>query len=288
LAGPFDAQWNDDGHHVLHVLLTGEGDGYYADYTEQPAARLARCLREGFIYQGEPSRYRRGRARGTPSADLSPTAFVLFLQNHDQVGNRAFGERLTMLANPEALEAAIALQMLCPQIPLVFMGEETASRSPFLFFTEHNEQLAEAIRAGRRREFASFSGFSDEKRLAELPDPNSRETFERSRPLADPEVGPKREGLYRRLLAVRRNELVPRLPGTRGLDARAIGAAAVHARWRMGDGAVLTIATNLGGDVADVPASRGRPMFASTQDAIALAQNGAVPARATVAFLEAP
>ena len=118
----FDAQWNDDGHHVLHVLLTGESEGYYEDYADRPAERLARCLEEGFIYQGEPSAYRGGKPRGTPSADLPPTAFVLFLQNHDQIGNRAFGERLTQLAHPQALEAAIALLLLCPQIPLAVHG----------------------------------------------------------------------------------------------------------------------------------------------------------------------
>ena len=118
-----DAQWNDDGHHVLHVLLTGERDGYYADYADDPAERLARVLAEGFAYQGEPSPYRDGKPRGTPSGRLPPTAFVLFLQNHDQIGNRALGERLTVLADPTALEAAIALVLLCPQIPLLFMGE---------------------------------------------------------------------------------------------------------------------------------------------------------------------
>ncbi len=100
LARDFDAQWNDDGHHVLHVLLTGEREGYYGDYAENPAAALARCLKDGFIYQGEPSRHRGGESRGTPTATLPPTAFVLFLQNHDQIGNRAFGERLTTLADP--------------------------------------------------------------------------------------------------------------------------------------------------------------------------------------------
>jgi maltooligosyltrehalose trehalohydrolase len=287
LAGAFDAQWNDDSHHVLHVLLTGEHDGYYGDYTDQPAARLARCLKEGFDYQGEPSRYRGEKPRGTPSLGLAPTAFVLFLQNHDQVGNRAFGERLTTLADPTALEAAIALQMLCPQIPLVFMGEETASRSPFLFFTDHNEELAAAVRVGRRREFANFLGFSDEEHLAKLPDPNARETFHRSRPVADRELGAKREALYRRLLAVRQDQIVPRLPGTRALDARAIGAAAVIARWRMGDGTTLTIATNLGTNNESVPALKARPLFATTQEAAAMAQLGVVRARATIACLEA-
>src|SRR4029450_10234746 len=126
----FDAQWNDDAHHVLHVLLTGEVDGYYAAYAERPAEPLARCLSEGFAYQGEPSAYRKGQCRGTPSADLAPTAFVLFLQNHDQVGNRPFGDRLVERVDAEALEAAIALQLLSPQIPFNFMGEEGATRTP--------------------------------------------------------------------------------------------------------------------------------------------------------------
>jgi malto-oligosyltrehalose trehalohydrolase len=288
LAGPFDAQWNDDGHHALHVLLTGESDGYYSDYRELPAVKLARCLKEGFIYQGEPSCFRDGKRRGTPSADLSPTAFVLFLQNHDQIGNRAFGERLTTLADAGALEAAIALQLLCPQVPLVFMGEETASLSPFLYFTDHNDELAAAVRAGRRREFAQFAGFADEKRLAALPDPNARETFERSRPVPDPERTATREALYRRLLAVRRDELVPRLPGTHAVEAQAIGAAAVLASWRMGDGAVLTIATNLGAEAVSVPRLSGRMLFESAEDAGATVQKGSLPARTTVAHLETP
>jgi len=151
LRNGFDAQWNDDAHHVLHVLLTGEADGYYADYADRPAERLARCLAEGFAYQGEPSAYRKGELRGAPSADLPPTAFVLFLQNHDQIGNRPFGDRLTTHAQAEAIEAAVALQLLCPQIPLIFMGEEGASTTPFLYFTDHHGELARAVREGRRR-----------------------------------------------------------------------------------------------------------------------------------------
>ncbi|HEY5226002.1 MAG TPA: malto-oligosyltrehalose trehalohydrolase, partial [Methylovirgula sp.] len=142
LRGDFDAQWNDDAHHALHVLLTGEKEGYYADYVEAPAEKLARSLAEGFIYQGEPSPHRDGAPRGTPSADLPPDAFVLFLQNHDQIGNRAFGDRLSVLSDPAALEAAIALQLLAPHIPLIFMGEEQASQTPFLFFADYDDDLA--------------------------------------------------------------------------------------------------------------------------------------------------
>jgi maltooligosyltrehalose trehalohydrolase len=285
LAGNFDAQWNDDGHHVLHTLLTGEREGYYADYAEQPAARLARCLKEGFIYQGEPSPYRGGKRRGSPSADLPPTAFVLFLQNHDQIGNRAFGERLTTLAEPAALEAAIALQLLCPQIPLIFMGEEEASATPFLFFTDHNPDLAKAVREGRRREFAGFARFSDAESLAKIPDPNAVETFERSRPAADPASGGTRRALYRHLLALRTTEIVPRLEGASALDARAVGPAAVVARWRMGDSAVLVVACNLGTVPAAIPEQAQKSLFATSKAAASAAQLGTLQGHSTVAFL---
>jgi malto-oligosyltrehalose trehalohydrolase len=285
LAGDFDAQWNDDGHHVLHVLLTGEHEGYYADYADAPAARLARCLQEGFIYQGEPSAYRDGKERGTPSAALPPTAFVLFLQNHDQVGNRAFGERLTALACAEALEAAIALQLLCPQIPLVFVGEERASASPFLFFTDHHPELAQAVRDGRRREFARFAQFSDPQQLKRIPDPNALATFERSRATSRSADAEKRENLYRRLLALRRSEIIPRLDGARALEASAVGPAAVLARWRMSDGAVLVLASNLGGEAAAIPPHPDRLLFSCSPAAARAVQTGRLEAYSTVALL---
>ena len=140
----FTAQWNDDGHNVLHCLLTGENQGYYADYHRDATGKLARFLGEGFIYQGQNNR--RGESRGEPSAHLPPTAFVLFLQNHDQTGNRAFGERLVSLADAEALRAATAVLLLSPMVPLLFMGEEWGARQPFLFFTSHHGELADAVR----------------------------------------------------------------------------------------------------------------------------------------------
>ena len=248
-----DAQWNDDGHNALHVLLTGENGGYYADY-DRPVQQLARCLAEGFAYQGEVSHYQDG-PRGMPSAHLPPTAFVLFLQNHDQIGNRAFGERLTVLTDRKALEAAIALQLLCPQIPLLFMGEETASPTPFLFFTDHSQELAGAVREGRRAEFARFPQFVDPAQRERIPDPNAADTFQTSIPRADPAIGGAREALYRRLLTLRQEEIVPRLTGARAIEARALGDKAVLARWRLGDGSVLTLATNLG----ERPVPLGRP-----------------------------
>jgi maltooligosyltrehalose trehalohydrolase len=244
LRNGFDAQWNDDLHHALHVLLTGETGGYYADYAETTRA-LARALAEGFVYQGEPSQHR-GAARGAPSADLRPTAFVSFLQNHDQIGNRAFGERLIVLADPPALRAAIALQLLCPQIPLVFMGEEAGAREPFLYFTDHKPELAEAVRKGRREEFARFPEFADPQRREQIPDPNVPETFERSRPSFEGAQATEWNGFYSELMRLRREHIIPRLKGAHAEGTEILGDGAVLARWRMGDGARLSLAVNLG------------------------------------------
>jgi maltooligosyltrehalose trehalohydrolase len=275
--GRFDAQWNDDAHHVCHVLLTGERDGYYTDYLDQPSAALAKCLAEGFLYQGQHSEHR-GAARGTPSYHLPPTAFVFFLQNHDQIGNRARGERLRSLVRRPVLDAAVALQLLCPQIPLIFMGEETGSRDPFFFFTDHNDELAEAVRKGRRREFAKFGGFSSD----ELPDPNAASTFEASIPRPDPAEGDSILALYKDLLRLRREEIQPRLPGTTSLAATAIGPDAVIASWRLGDGAVLTLVTNLGDTDVGVEPPRGRLLFGPDGD------HRRSPPASTRAYLEAP
>jgi len=245
LRAGFDAQWNDDFHNVLHVLLIGETHAYYRDFADHPAERLARCLAEGFIYQGEPSPNHDGRPRGQPSADLPPTAFVSFLQNHDQVGNRAFGERLTRLADPRALKAAMGLLLLCPQIPMLFMGEEVGAREPFLFFTDFHGELAAAVRNGRRGEFAGAPGFADPKQRDAIPDPNAVSTYEASR-WTDraPDAADWRAFVADRL-AVRRADLVSRLKGASSLGARAVGEKAVVARWRLADGASLTIAANL-------------------------------------------
>ncbi len=157
----YGAQWNDDIHHVYHVLGTGETQGYYADYADNVLDRLGRCLAQGFAYQGEPSPHREGEARGEPSAHLPPEAFVAFIQNHDQIGNRALGERLTRLAPEEKRTALTAMYLLSPQIPMLYMGEEWASEQPFPFFCDFQGDLAEAVREGRRKEFAAFPEFAD-------------------------------------------------------------------------------------------------------------------------------
>ncbi|MBK5477499.1 malto-oligosyltrehalose trehalohydrolase [Pseudomonas fluorescens] len=246
----FDAQWNDDFHNVLHVLLTGETDAYYSDFAKEPTAQLARCLGEGFVYQGHTTRH--GHERGEPSGDLPPTAFVAFLQNHDQIGNRAMGERLHQLCPPQALKAATALLLLSPMIPLMFMGDEVNASEPFLFFTDHHGELAEAVREGRRGEFADFAAFQDPERRDRIPDPNALATFKQSSPaLAD---HPHAE-LYRHLLNLRHTHIVPHLPGTVALGAQVLADGAVSARWRLGNSSLLQIDLNLSTTAVDHPAA---------------------------------
>ncbi|HEX5125472.1 MAG TPA: malto-oligosyltrehalose trehalohydrolase [Rhodocyclaceae bacterium] len=256
----FNAQWNDDVHHALHVLLTGEKFGYYADYAGRAIQDLARCLQEGFAYQGEASPFRNCAPRGEPSADLPPTAFIFFLQCHDQTGNRPFGDRLASMCDPLALRAAIALQLLSPQIPMLFMGEEWGSTQPFLYFTSHSEELAEAIRIGRRDEFAMFPAFSDREKISKLPDPNDVQTFLTSIPDWDNahDNGPHAEWIsyYRNLLGIRHKFVVPRIPEARAIKSTVLGHKAISAQWRMKDGRVLSLFTNLDGVEATIPPHR--------------------------------
>ncbi len=277
----FDAQWADDAHHCLHVLLTGEREGYYADYPD-PAAQLARALGEGFAWQGELSP--RGRRRGEPSGGLPPSCFVFCLQNHDQIGNRAFGERLVHLADPDALLAAQALLLLTPHIPLLFMGEEYGSRAPFLYFTDHTPELAQRVRDGRRQEFAHFAAFADPMRRSRIPDPNAPETFALSVP--DPTDGDARTlAQTRLLLGLRRHELMARLPGTSSLGAGPVGQTGVLARWALGDGSELVIACNLGAAPLPVDAVEGETLFESRSGDADAVRDGTLPGRCTVAFL---
>ncbi|WP_242198114.1 MULTISPECIES: malto-oligosyltrehalose trehalohydrolase [unclassified Pseudomonas] len=249
LKNDFDAQWNDDFHNVLHVLLTGETDAYYSDFAENPTEKLARCLGEGFIYQGHTTRH--GHERGEPSGDLPPSAFVAFLQNHDQIGNRALGERLHQLCSPQALKAATTLLLLSPMIPLLFMGDEVNAEEPFLFFTDHHGELAEAVREGRRNEFADFAAFKDPQRREHIPDPNALPTFVQSAPVFTEN---QHAQFYRQLLSLRHQRIVPHLPGSVALGAQVLGQGAVSARWRLGNGSVLQIDLNLGAEPLDHPA----------------------------------
>lgn len=193
-----DAQWNDDFHHALRTLLTGERAGYFQDYGT--IRHFLKALREGFVYSGEHSAFRR-RRHGAPSRDLPAGRFVVFAQNHDQVGNQPTGERLTERVGLAALRLAAAAVLLAPFIPLLFMGEEHAETAPFPYFISHSDpELIDSVRRGRRREFAEFAG------SAELPDPQAEETFLRAK-LRHEGHSPEQRALfeyYRELLRLRR------------------------------------------------------------------------------------
>ena len=246
----YNAQWNDDIHHALHVTLTGESDGYYADYAHAPVRHTARCLTEGFDYQGQSSGFRNGRLRGEPSDDLPSTCFVSFLQNHDQVGNRAFGERISNLADGCALKAAMTILLLAPSPPLLFMGEEFAAQTPFLFFCEFGKDLAAAVTNGRRNEFSRFARFSDPELRARIPDPNAPKTFLDSKLDWDSVSTPQRKGwpdFYRTLLQLRQKKISPRLSGMSKNTASVemLSDRALRAKWTLVDGAQLTLFANL-------------------------------------------
>jgi maltooligosyltrehalose trehalohydrolase len=230
------AMWSDDFHHALHAMLTGERDAFFVDFGDPE--HLARVLREGFRFQGERSAYRK-KPRGTPTAGLAPSRFVVFAQNHDQVGNRPHGERLARLVPPEALPAIAALTCLAPGLPLIFMGEEYGETRPFQYFTSHGDPaLAKAVSEGRRAEFIAKAGGE------EIPDPQASSTFERSR------LGHRRDGdhgalrgVYRELLRTRaRNAAVL---GARWPDVRREGRA-----FRLVWPGALALEVNLGPDPA--------------------------------------
>ncbi len=258
LGGPpvFDAQWADDFHHCMHVLLTGEEEGYY-DAFQDPTEQLRRMLAEGFTYQGEmPPGW--DRPRGEPSGHLPTTSFVICLQNHDQIGNRAMGDRLAALIDPQALRAATALLLLTPFVPMLFMGEEWASKSPFLFFTDHHDELADLVREGRRSEFGHFSGFKDEAKRALIPDPNAPSTYAASAP--EPTSASHFDWL-RGVLSLRRERIADGIQGCRSDGAEALAPGAVQASWRLGNGKKLTVAINLGASAVQPSLPEGETLF---------------------------
>jgi malto-oligosyltrehalose trehalohydrolase len=266
--GRYRAQWNDDYHHAWHVLLTGERKGYYQDYACTPVQHLARALASGFAYQGEVSAHRGGRRRGEPSSALPPAAFVNFLQNHDQIGNRPFGDRLSTQVDEAALAAATAVTLLAPMPPLMFMGEEWGSTRPFPFFCDFHGGLADAVRKGRRAEFKSaYAEFGDD-----VPDPLLEATFRAAEldwDARDTPKGRRRLALVRELLAIRRKEIVPRLAGAAFGSARGEGAV-LSAHWRLSDGSALHLIANLSKVAAQRSrrAPAGRPLWGGAVESV--------------------
>lgn len=285
------AQWNDDIHHALHVLVTGERDGYYADYAERALWYLGRCLAEGFAYQGEISAYRDHSARGTPSAHLPGTAFVSFTQTHDQIGNRAFGERIAQIADPNALRVAIACLLLAPAPPLLFMGEEFAAASPFLFFCDFEPELALAVTNGRRAEFGRFERFREPAVQDTIPDPNDPATFLASK-LAWALVAQAPHAawfaLYRELLSLRHRHVVPHLAGMRaGGTFALIDGRGLRVDWRLGDGVELHLLANFSpSPCTDVDLPAGNLLHASSPSVAGALASRVLPAHAVVVVLE--
>ncbi len=264
--GKYRAQWNDDYHHAWHVLLTGEGQGYYRDYVAAPCPHLARALSAGFAFQGEVSAHRRGRRRGESSGSLSPLAFVNFLQNHDQIGNRPLGDRLATQVDEPALAAALSVTLLAPMPPLLFMGDEWGSTQAFPFFCDFPEPLAAAVRNGRREEFkAAYAELGQS-----IPDPLAEATFRAAKldwKGRNTPAGRKRLALVRDLLRVRRREIVPRLAGATFGSAQC-DETVLTAQWPLGQGTALILLANLSNAAADRPARfrPGRPIWGGETD----------------------
>ncbi|MGW3087113.1 malto-oligosyltrehalose trehalohydrolase [Streptomyces sp. NPDC001108] len=259
------AQWNDDFHHALHTALTGESQGYYADFARAPLAALAHTMTGVFFHDGTYSAFR-GRTHGRPvdTARTPAHRFVGYAQTHDQIGNRARGDRLAAALSPGLLACAAALVLTGPFTPMLFMGEEWGARTPWQYFTDHTDpRLAEAVREGRRREFAAH-GWTAEQ----VPDPQDRATRDRSCldwDEAAREPHARLHAWYRELIALRRA-----LPDLRDPDLASVRTAHdERARWLLYRRGELRIAVNLGGEPADIPLGGGRGRVAAAWEPVA-------------------
>jgi maltooligosyltrehalose trehalohydrolase len=246
-----DAQWSDDFHHALHAVLTGERSGYYADFGA--VADIAYALKHAYVYDGRFSRYRR-RVHGRPASGLPGSRFLGYLQNHDQVGNRARGERSSALMSTGKLKVGAGLVLTSPFIPMLFQGEEWGAATPFCYFTDHREpELARAVSQGRIREFEDFGW-----RREDIPDPQRRETFEASRlDWAELEREPHASLLrwHRELIALRK-----RLPALGDGSLEAVRTCfSDEGRWLVVERGPVTIAANLGEAPACLTMASGRP-----------------------------
>jgi maltooligosyltrehalose trehalohydrolase len=266
----FTAQWNDDLHHLLHAAVTGENTGYYKDF-DNLAPRcdmLGRALSEGFAYQGE-MKPQEGIIRGEPSSGLPPTAFVSYMQNHDQIGNRIKGNRICTIASEDAVLAMASVYLLAPQIPMLFMGEEWGAEEPFPFFSDLPEALRDSTRKGRIEELKKTPEHEDPNKLPveEAVDPTDIATFRSAKldwsVLRTKDAG-NRLHFYRNLIDVRHREISPRLARLGGFSSthETLGDNAVLVTWHLGDGSTLRLYLNLCGEAQDrVPGIVGRKIW---------------------------
>jgi malto-oligosyltrehalose trehalohydrolase len=270
----FTGEWNDDFHNAIHVFATGETHAYYQDFAEVPEKLIARILTEGFAYQGEISP-QSGQRRGVPSAAQPPVAFVDFIQNHDQVGNRAQGDRLITLAGADRTKVLLATLLLSPHIPLMFMGEEYGETNPFLFFTDFHGDLANAVREGRAREFTGHAGHDDS-----VPDPNAEETFNRSKldwSKLESEEGKAWLAFTQQLLALRQRHIVPLLATAGGHSGKVLKTAKgfIAVSWQFPQGE-LSLALNISKQAQPLPTMPGKTLFAWPQENDVLPQHAIV------------
>ena len=248
----FTAQWNDDIHHVLHIAATGETFGYYQDYADDDG-KIGRALAEGFVYQGQHMPYR-GESRGKPTSGLPTTSFISFIHNHDQIGNRALGDRMITYRPLEPIKAVTTIYLLSPQIPMLFMGEEWGAREPFPYFCDFDEELNEKVRKGRREELSRLPGFDAEDAL----DPTAHSTFEMAKldwfqlESAD---AVEMLAFYKSLLTLRHQRVVPLLQGVgaRNASFRHDGRLTI-VDWTLTAGSRLHIVANLADQPAKIPA----------------------------------
>ncbi|MEH5668157.1 malto-oligosyltrehalose trehalohydrolase [Enterobacter cloacae] len=270
----FTAEWNDDFHNAAHVFATGETHAYYQDFAFEPEKKFARALAEGFVYQGEVS-LQTGHSRGVECHTQPPTFFVDFIQNHDQTGNRAQGERLITLAGADKTRVLLAALLLSPHIPLLFMGEEYGETNPFLFFTDFHGDLAKAVREGRAKEFTGHSGHD-----GDVPDPNDEQTFARSKldwHNVTTAQGKSWLRFTRSLLVLRHRYLVPLLRPGVTVEGKIVKTAPgmVAVSWSFPTG-TLSLALNIGNKPVDVPALAGETLFSWPEAAEVLAPNSIV------------
>ncbi len=248
-----DGVWSDDFHHACRRCLAGDADGYYRDFSGR-LDHVAAALRDGWVYTGQRSEHF-GGPRGTDPGGLDLCRFVIALQNHDQIGNRAFGERLPHQIDAAAWRAASALLLLAPEAPLLFMGQEWGASSPFLYFTDHEPALGRLVTEGRRREFEHFRAFADPASRARIPDPQAAATFARSRldwPEREREPHASLLRLYRALLSLRRSANPPPVASGQA-DVRDLDAATLA----MASGSLLVVARLRGAGAVDLPFAEG-------------------------------
>lgn len=270
----FTAEWNDDFHNAAHVFATGETHAYYQDFAFEPEKKFARALAEGFVYQGEVS-LQTGQSRGVECHTQPPPFFVDFIQNHDQTGNRAQGERLITLAGAEKTRVLLATLLLSPHIPLLFMGEEFGETHPFLFFTDFHGELAKAVREGRAKEFIGHAGHDEA-----VPDPNDLNTFVRS--TLDWDKPSQEEGkswlrFTRSLLTLRHRHIVPLLRQGGTVEGKILHTAhgRVAVSWQFPQG-TLSLALNIGKKPAPMPELAGETLFSWPETRDVLTPNSIV------------